>query len=153
MSEIFSTFLQLLDCFMFDLQILCFPLMGNLTRSSWGFVQMNTNGESDSPFGNCSRYSSWPRTSVTSTHPSKQPVGRSGGKFIRSTENCWKGINLRLWKTRESHDKSKINFRLQLVLRFWRQNLWFRNWKCVLFQNTFLRILRYESNTREPILH
>lgn len=38
-----------------DLQILCFPFMGNFTSSSWGLVQMKTNGEADSSqvSGNC----------------------------------------------------------------------------------------------------
>ena len=38
-----------------DLQILCFPFMGNFTTSSWGLVQMKTKGEADSSqvSGNC----------------------------------------------------------------------------------------------------
>lgn len=38
-----------------NLQILCFPFMGNFTSSSWGLVQMKTNGEPDSSqvSGNC----------------------------------------------------------------------------------------------------
>lgn len=33
---------------LYYLQILCFPLMGNLTTISWGLVQIKTNGDSDS---------------------------------------------------------------------------------------------------------
>lgn len=33
---------------LYYLQILCFPLMGNLTTISWGLVQIKTNRDSDS---------------------------------------------------------------------------------------------------------
>ena len=47
---------------------------------------MNTKGESESPSGNCSRYSSCPRQSTTSTQPRRAPVGSRDGKLIRSTK-------------------------------------------------------------------
>ena len=43
----------------FNLHILCFPLMGNLTMSSWGWEQTNTNGLSDSPSGNYNQNNSF----------------------------------------------------------------------------------------------
>lgn len=63
-----------------NLHILCFPCTGNRMGNSWAPSHMKTNGLSDSPSGNLTRYSSWGRQSTMFTHPRRQLVGYPDGK-------------------------------------------------------------------------
>lgn len=139
-----------------DSQILCWPLMGNLTRSSCGLVQMKTNGESDSPSGYCSRYSSCPSTSNKSTQPRRQPVGRSEGKLIRSTESCKRIIDFydriikyfnQIWTTLFKTGRSDLDW-AKTVQRLTDGHWWWRKiYEITIFLLKAFQLIRGYSQT------